>query len=587
MQGRIQKRKRPSGLNQEEQDSTQMACRRCGGSAELVPRKLSRKVSSKLAASLVSVASFNGDEMLYACTGIFIKSLNANTLSVLTCYSLVAYIDEGVDYLKHLHRDVSRIEAKLPNGQVVDAKLVHYHDHYDFAILNIDNSPPGFRPEYLSLDHGVKFKAYADVVAAWRSHTTGEFKFATGTLDDIPESHRHYWSNTCKIKKAGLGGALIDYDGKFIGMNSSHCTISEYCSTCVPLHQILNGFQTLGMLPETKLVQMSGYATRESSTSETQRYSASDIESMYHLGGEEFANDLYSLAMTLGYPLPVPHQACDGMYLKYSFEEEFGENISSILSKKVALKVSQSVVSLASFNGKTRFFACTGVFIGRGAHSAKILTSASLVRDSGDDILQKIKQNLRIEVCLPKGRRVKGILKYCDLCYNIAIVDIMVSRIPYGLKLKGHKPVSNGTDVVAVGCLFQNRVLMATKGSLIDKNTGWQHQQSCTELSFSTCKITKAGIGGPLIDMCGNIVGMNFYHEECTPFLSSSIILDLLKNDFSKDICAKCLKDGPVVMGGTNRWPLIEPSWCYPPSTLFEELFVDSFKVMTAKAPAT
>ena len=39
------------------------------------------------------------------------------------------------------------------------------------------------------------------------------------------------------------------------------------------------------------------------------------------------------------------------MYLNYSFEEEFGENISSILSKRVALKVSQSVVSLASFNG--------------------------------------------------------------------------------------------------------------------------------------------------------------------------------------------------------------------------------------------
>ena len=46
--------------------------------------------------------------------------------------------------------------------------------------------------------------------------------------------------------------------------------------------------------------------------------------------------------------------------------------------------------------GKTRFFACTGVFIGRGAHSAKIPTSASLVRDSGDDIHQKINHNLRV-----------------------------------------------------------------------------------------------------------------------------------------------------------------------------------------------
>lgn len=290
-----------------------------------------------------------------------------------------------------------------------------------------------------------------------------------------------------------------------------------------------------------------------------------------------FANYLYKLATTLGYPLPDPHQACRGMYLKYSFEDEFGENISSILSKRVAFKVSQSVVSLASFNGKTRFFACTGVFIRRGGRS-KVLTSASLVRDSGDDIHQKINHNLRIEVRLPNDRRVKGILTYCNLCYNIAIVEIMEPQLPYGIRLQGHKPVSDGTDIVAVGCLFQNRTLMATKGSLIDKYTGWEHPQSCTELSFSTCKITKAGIGGPLIDIRGNIVGMNFYHEECTPFLSSSIILNLLKPDFVKDICAKCLKDGPAVIAGTNRWPLTEPSWCYPPVNVKELFLSDSFR---------
>lgn len=83
---------------------------------------------------------------------------------------------------------------------------------------------------------------------------------------------------------------------------------------------------------------------------------------------------------------------------------------------------------------------------------------------------------------------------------------------------------------------------------------------------------SKAGIGGPLIDTRGDIVGMNFYHEECTLFLSSSIILGLLENDFSKDICVKCLKDGPVVMSGTNRWPVTEPRWCYPPPVMREEI---------------
>ena len=67
----------------------------------------------------------------------------------------------------------------------------------------------------------------------------------------------------------------------------------------------------------------------------------------------------------------------------------------------------------------------------------------------------------------------------------------MESRSPHGIKLQGHKSVSNGTDIVAVGCLSHERKLMATKGSLTDKNTDWQNQHSCKELSFLTCKITK------------------------------------------------------------------------------------------------
>jgi S1-C subfamily serine protease len=93
-----------------------------------------------------------------------------------------------------------QIDVKLPNGQVADAKLVHSHEYYDLAILNIDSIPPGFQPEYLSLDHGKEFESYIDVVAAWRSHKTGEIETAAGTLDDIPTNNQHYWSSTCEIK---------------------------------------------------------------------------------------------------------------------------------------------------------------------------------------------------------------------------------------------------------------------------------------------------------------------------------------------------------------------------------------------------
>ena len=43
---------------------------------------------------------------MHECTGIFIKSLNANTPSILTSFSLVAYDDDG---LKMKRPDVSRV----------------------------------------------------------------------------------------------------------------------------------------------------------------------------------------------------------------------------------------------------------------------------------------------------------------------------------------------------------------------------------------------------------------------------------------------------------------------------------------------
>jgi hypothetical protein len=54
-----------------------------------------------------------GDKMLYECTGIFVKSLNANnTLSVLTSFTLVGY-DEGLNCMKFGYRDISRVGAAL------------------------------------------------------------------------------------------------------------------------------------------------------------------------------------------------------------------------------------------------------------------------------------------------------------------------------------------------------------------------------------------------------------------------------------------------------------------------------------------
>jgi len=52
----------------------------------------------------------------------------------------------------------------------------------------------------------------------------------------------------------------------------------------------------------------------------------------------------------------------------------------------------------------------------------------------------------------------------------------------------------------------------------------------CKLLQYSTCKITKVGIGGPLVNFDGTFVGMSFYDIQRTrpPFLSWDVIVDVL-----------------------------------------------------------
>uniref|UniRef100_A0A453LF57 Protease Do-like 14 n=1 Tax=Aegilops tauschii subsp. strangulata TaxID=200361 RepID=A0A453LF57_AEGTS len=238
--------------------------------------------------------------------------------------------------------------------------------------------------------------------------------------------------------------------------------------------------------------------------------------------------------------------------------------LASESSKSLASEMNRSVVSLASFNGFAKKFACTGVFIECNACSATILTSASLVRVPGD--AHMIDDTLRIEVCLPNKFRVVGILKGYNLHYNVALVDIIGCWDPHAIQISG-RPVTSSMDVIAVGCLFAYRKLMAVEGKVL---IGKQSKFDCTELCVSTCKITKAGIGGPLIDTDGNFVGMNFYDEEETPFLPRDLICRLLLNvnkewASADDTIMECDKNRWLLPGGThrntdgNRWPLPKP----------------------------
>ncbi|KAM0909860.1 hypothetical protein ACQ4PT_014539 [Festuca glaucescens] len=513
---------------------------RLGSSSESSPdglSELSEQVASRLRSSVVSLASFHGETMLLQCTGICIESSCTNATSFLTSSSnLIPPTCPEKDSLT--------IKVRLPNDQTVIGWLEFNKTCNDFAVVNIENVHGFHGTTHLNLDHEMQFKPYRKVVAIWRCFRSG-LLMAKTRVDLASPSARIYQTmlSTCQIDKAGIGGPLLDFNGNFVGMN---CSRTERKKTAyLQRDLILQCLVNYGIVKVRVEEGVDG--VRERIRREMQELCAPCY--FYPRGG--------------------------GRRMINCLEAEFDGDIWSELDKDIASKMSRSVVSLASFAGPAKFFACTGVFIKCNSCSATILTSASLVRVSGEALM--INDKLRIEVCLPNKFRVVGILSCYNLNYNVALVDIMGYWSPRVIEICQQMPVTSCMNVISVGCLFEHRKLMAAKGEVL---IGKQSELDCQELCISTCKITKAGIGGPLIDITGNFVGINFNHEEETPFLPIDVIQRLL--DFDKgwttaaDTCAeggenRRLLPGPCPNGGTakytdtvvegceNRWPLPKP----------------------------
>ncbi|XP_045085139.1 uncharacterized protein [Aegilops tauschii subsp. strangulata] len=98
---------------------------------------------------------------------------------------------------------------------------------------------------------------------------------------------------------------------------------------------------------------------------------------------------------------------------------------------------------------------------------------------------------------------------------------------------------------------------MATNGAV----TGESSRFDCKELRMSTCTITKAGIGGPLVDFDGNFVGMNFYDMEQTPYLPRDIILEVIRRFDAKRTAAAAVE--ATEESEFHSWPVPDAYWVY------------------------
>ncbi|CAM0147816.1 unnamed protein product [Urochloa decumbens] len=269
-------------------------------------------------------------------------------------------------------------------------------------------------------------------------------------------------------------------------------------------------------------------STRPRDTGE--EFNESLTPSVYtHVLSKEQLGDLDSM----GYPKPPTTMLDDGTILVNTFEETFGDiypkGVWREFSKKVSSNIDRYIVALASFNGCRRSFACTGFLIEWNG-STTVLTSASSVRSSSDE--NRIDENLRIEVLLPSKRRIEGTLQQYSLHYNVALVSVKDCRVVRTL--------------------------------------------DCPCIVRSSCKITKTGIGGPLVNLEGEVIGMNFYDTRIgTPFLLWSEIDSILAHfaEISDSMAGGVGSDSEMnpaavfwKMDGDHsdrlsRWPVPAPCW--------------------------
>uniref|UniRef100_A0ACD5ZCZ0 Uncharacterized protein n=1 Tax=Avena sativa TaxID=4498 RepID=A0ACD5ZCZ0_AVESA len=196
----------------------------------------------------------------------------------------------------------------------------------------------------------------------------------------------------------------------------------------------------------------------------------------------------------------------------------------SCKARKVALLASRSVVGLSSFSDEKRIRVCSGCVISSNGstYTTKILTSATLVRilNANNSVIPDVK----IKVCLPNGQISDGSISMVDFHFNIAIVEVKSDhKLPEAILVSD---VIKRGDVLAIGRLYDHGGVMCAQGEIRKQASTFE----CPELLVSSCRTTMAGVGGPLVNSDGHVVGINFYGEDHTPFLSTSVILRCLKH---------------------------------------------------------
>ncbi|VAI36176.1 unnamed protein product [Triticum turgidum subsp. durum] len=458
-----------------------------GDSNQDVLTELSDEVKSNMSKSVASLAVCSGDTLLFACSGIAIER-ELYVTKFVTSPKLALVFRSAIFEKKHnnVKIEVRHVGTEVYQG-FLDSDDVDEH----FSVVKVKT----FLDVNVGLiEHAEGILPYGKVVVLGRG-TSGELMAKSVILaGDVswPKYNEYAVLSVAKITKDWEGGPLFSLDGNFIGMNLFLVMERAFFLPWGVMVYLVYNFKT-------PLENRHGEGPSHEMFN---RY-----QDVYKTGIE---HSLFGDVDKMGYPkLPVT-MLDDGLVLVNTFEDTFGdvwgEGVWRELGKN-ASDISRIVVALASLNGEKMFSACTGFFI-RWNGSTTILTSASLVRDHCDE--SKIVENLTIKVLLPNKLVRKGNIEHYSLHYNVALVSVEDCRVIRPAKIQ--LDCIGISRVAAAGRCFRSGTgtIMATSGRLVS----WSGRLDCKFILRSTCKISKAGIGGPIFNMRVEVIGMNFYSEK-------------------------------------------------------------------------
>ncbi|KAM0845885.1 hypothetical protein ACQ4PT_056052 [Festuca glaucescens] len=213
---------------------------------------------------------------------------------------------------------------------------------------------------------------------------------------------------------------------------------------------------------------------------------------------------------------------CCNLTVERDFCDVDDGSFRSSKARIVAVRASPSVVGLSSFSDGKRIRVCSGCVIASNGSSdtTKILTSATLVRSLSTN--NSVIPDVKIKVCLPNAHILDGSISMVDFHYNIAVVEVNSDqKFPEAVLVSD---VIKRGAVLALGRFYDHGRLMCAQGEIRKQASSFE----CSELLVSSCHTTMAGVGGPLVKYNGQVVGINFYGENHTPFLSTAVIIRCL-----------------------------------------------------------